>query len=746
MDTSSTWTDRASLLAAVTANSSALVQPLTNLLDNGLAVKMFGATLPTLQISLPGSGSVTFSNGQLQLTLSAAPGGPFSFINQLDLAITVGIDIQMIRISFSMSLSQLFDNLFGSSRSGAMWDAVSKILEALDPVFASPTLILSTADGSDGDYDVTKGVNFYQAIPLKDVPPLSLIYLNQTVGDAFTHLVGSALNAPLLVHLAVDPAGTIAVDADLLLNQSLCRAVTLNSIGISAQSSLGVSNELDADIAFTVNAGGTQLALTGGLGIKQAEGVTLHAYGRLAADKPWVDPMGAKGITIKGLAVDMGVTSTFPWVTLGFDGSASIGGNLLGGTMALYLDPSDPLHTVLELSSPQGLSLPKLLGSLVTPSLSSWPMLDVSLKDIDLYFSPNGGNIAGKSYDRGFKLGGSLDLWGWKAALDGKFDYTSGGYLTGTMDVLQINAGGVQLIKITDAAGTGSPVMKVYLTSSQQSVLISGRISLLNGSYAQAVNVIANQSGFALTLATTAVGLYAGATLSYSQGSFNTSLSGSFSTQIGSVPVRVNGFVQLHASQSSFVQSLSFSYAVGSTTHILGPFPISVPIATADDLRAWFMVHGFTTFMGQAFTFLKSGSLEAFQWVKAQLATLFTDADQQLDAAISAFVLVMCPLETVSRQLSIVYGRTARDVLSALKRTCNFSAATLAHLAKDVYNISATGTAQILQSLGFKDKETAAALKAVNYTDDAIQSAMSTVWGWTTEMWKTVYNEIASWF
>lgn len=220
------------------------------------------------------------------------------------------------------------------------------------------------------------------------------------------------------------------------------------------------------------------LNITGGVNLKQtAVGASMTLWGALdAADGAWRDPLGLKGLTIKGLGIEIGASTVFPNIVLGFRGDVMLGSSALHAVLAFYFDPADVGATILQISSPEGIGLLTILKALLAPVLSPPSFFDIAVTDLNFYIAPKGGSIAGKSYAKGTQLRQVEPVWlsrsgGWSHRLLKRRS------AHGTMDRISLKAGNITFLELTDATGTGNPTISVDANTQKQGIHISGRLS-----------------------------------------------------------------------------------------------------------------------------------------------------------------------------------------------------------------------------------------------------------------------------
>jgi len=467
------------------------------------------------------------------------------------------------------------------------------------------------------------------------------------------------------------------------------------------------------------------LNVTGGITLKKGDaGASMTIWGALdAADGTWHDPLGLKGLSIKGLGIELGAATVFPFIALGFRGDVYIGDALLHATLAFSFNPADLGSTVLQISSPEGINLIKLITSLLPVSFLPKDIFNVALTDLNFYLSPKGGSIAGKTYNKGAALAGKLNLWGYHAAVDGLIDYTSGGYLHGALDRISVSGAGLKFIEFTDAAGPGSPTLSIDLNSQRQGAHISGKLSLLSGFYSETVDVDVSSHGFNLTLSPNASGIYASAQVGFDGSTFSIAVSPGFRfgfTLFGQdISVSVKATVAIRVSSAGFYQSLGFTYSAFGSDHYAGSVSWSVPIYSPDDLKNVFAQFGdqvkkfFTDTMA-------GGLLTAVNWVKDNVVN---DAKK----VSSLFVSAGADSIQVAKGLVSSFGMSAEDAA----KTVGNGMQDAARILKDGFGKSVSEVGAFMQNAyGASADAVNAALSGVGFAADQVNSFMHDAFSW----------------
>ncbi|MCA9688171.1 MAG: LamG domain-containing protein [Myxococcales bacterium] len=522
------------------------------------------------------------------------------------------------------ALTGLYDGVRGGIP-GALLPATDGVLRPFLGAFGDSTIILSSAEGEDEDRGgYLAGFNAFTTVDLGAIPPFSLL------SEALS-LVGvsaDALSIPVTLGLGCDPRnGDFFVgmvyepDPSLTLIPGL---LEFKSVGLDVRKQ-AINVSAGAQIAFTLNLGGEALNLVGGISGQSAGSVTV--WGSLDADDgAWEDPFGIKGLTIVGMGLEVGFTTDFPFIRVGVRGEASIGGGLLDASIAILLDGLDPANAILALRSDAGINLPALVDAMT--GVNPGGVLDVALTDLDLYYAPSGGTIAGKVYEPGLRLAAKLGLWGFHASVAGEFDFAGGGSLAGAMDPLVFKAGSTTFLQVTSFSGSGGASINLNFTPSSVAASIDGKIRLLGGAFEYGVQGTLSTSGLSMNLSGGTPGLYQNASLWI--GDQRCKLS--FGVTVG-VKIPIGGFnvdisagaaVETEVTLQWFAHRVTFSYAAMGHTYS-ATVSIYVPFASVGDVANAFGNAAGAIASELAGALVNLGAA-AFNWFKSNISQAASEA------------------------------------------------------------------------------------------------------------------------
>ncbi|MCB9766391.1 MAG: hypothetical protein H6739_41835 [Alphaproteobacteria bacterium] len=586
-------------------------------------------------------------------------------------------------------------------------------------LYDNSTIILSNQDGEDDDVgSYIAGFNAFATLKASEITPFNLL------NDTFPVLHLEQRSVVLGVGAATGSSGDFFVGAQLQLDVELgTPLIVFNSIGLNV-SKASTDTSVGAQIEFTLNLDNEALKMRGGLTVTTGTGSKVTVWGALdVADGAWRDPFGIKGLTIGGLGVEIGATPTFPYVVLGVRGEVHIGDGLLGGRIGILIDASDWSKCILDIYSKEGIQVPRLVNALTGGWLDVSKVLDVSITDLQLYIAPKGGSIAGRSYDAGLEIGGKLDLWGYKAQVDGKLDYDSGGYLRGTMDPIRLRAGGVDFLSITNNAGSAGASIDFSVSAAKVGGAIDGKLVLLGGLYSSSVQAQLNSKGFTATVAGGGLGIYQSTSVTMQEGLFRLT----YAPRVG-VSVNIAGYtiglsvgtsITTEITDTRFTQQISFSFSAMGRSYNLGPFTISVPFRSLEDLAKAFYDYARDAIVGGLIGSLKAAGEAAFNWVKSNVT-------QSAQAASKFFQDVGAKAEDIAKGTVRFMGATASDAVKYL----GLGASESARILKDGFGWTVDQTGRWLKDVGgFADTAVDGALKGVGYAAGEVGDFMGKVFG-----------------
>ncbi len=584
-------------------------------------------------------------------------------------------------------------------------------------------LMVASDDGKDPTYgSYVKGMNLFVTRKMSELPVLSLLHAALPQLGLDTRSV--------ILSIGLLSTASYRISAGALLNIKVLDtspvSLEFNELGIKL-SSAQTTTSIGVVHRFTLTLLSEVLVFRGGVTVEQTGGASaVTVWGALDPDQArgttWKDPWGLKGIEIGGFGVQVrGGTA----IGIGCRGEIHIGGGLLGGSVGLNIDTANP---ILFIDSPEGLDLPRLISAFLSglPQAAKDALgvlntaLAIRLKDLKLYFAPNGGEIAGKIFERGISLGASLDLWGYRANVFGRLDESTGAVLKGQADRINIEVGGVTLLQFSDVSGQSGPSVDFALTTSRQGIFYSGQLRLLGGVYQGYEELAVGSDGISFKGGSPLGAL--SLTLNWQTGLFALTMAPRFvySFEALGIPVNVDIGAEIaqRVDKAGFQQSLKFWFNVCGTGFSVGPVSWSVPLI---DIGA--IAEVFESFFGDLvksfFTDTLAGGLkQAYEWVRDNL----TDVAEE---AVELFKSVGAAAADLAKNIYATFDATAQEVISFVGGTINQAA----DLLRNTLSLAASEAAQVLgAAYGVGVDAVKAALGAAGYITAEIESVAGEVW------------------
>jgi len=714
--TAATW----SASVGVDSGDAAINAALTLCATSGLQFSLLGVSA---NVTISGSVSMRPLANQVALSVTPSIRIDNSYTVQLPqtvLTMTKGSSPMVYTLSFTPTAPlSLVDLVRSAAKDPLLASTFDAVLLPFLSLISDGTVLVASKDGSDpalGDY--VQGMNLFVSKAMSELPVLNLIHA------ALPQLGLSSRRVVLAVGLR-STAG-YKVSAGALLNIKLLDSgpvsLEFNELGI-ALSSAEAATSVGVNHRFTLTLLSETLVFRGGVSLEQTGGASaVTIWGALDPDQArgttWKNPWGLPGLEIGGFGVQVrGGTA----LGIGCRGEIHIGDGLLGGTVALNLDTANP---ILLVDSPEGLDLPRLIAAFlpgVKDALAALTLvLAIRLKELKLYFAPQGGEIAGQSFERGISVGAALDLWGYRAKIFGRLDASTGAVLSGQADRIKIDVGGVTLLQFSDVSGNSGPNIDVALTLARQGVFFSGQLRLLGGIYQGYEELAVGSDGISFK-GGTPLGALA-LTLNWQSGVFALTVAPRFvySFEALGIPVNINvgGELFQRVDSAGFQQSLKFGFRVCGVGFDVGPVSWSVPLI---DVKAIGEV--FESFFGdQVKSFfidtIAGGLKQAFEWVRDNLTSL-------AEEAIEIFKTAGAAVADIAKNIYATFDTTAHEVINFLGGTINEAA----ELLRDALSLAASEAAEVLgAAYGVGADAVKSAMSIAGYTAQEIASVASTVW------------------
>jgi hypothetical protein len=425
-----------------------------------------------------------------------------------------------------------------------------RIIKEFVGLYNTGTVIIGNCRGTHPTLGTfIDGFNVYSYRKVSEIPVLS------TLHSAFPSLGLASMNAVLSLGTSnkIMNMGNISnagmpefyVRAGVIVNKDIIPGfMSLQSIS-TAVKTVGASVRLAAEGNFSMTLGASKLTVHGEVNVSPKRLIASY-------DGTWNDAFGCKGLSLSDVGVEAGFEAASPekqakypegtMTSFGFRGNVAFGTNALpDAKLAVFVDYLDPKKCVVQVISKQGLVAGQMLYSLT--GLDVRKVLPVSITDINVYYSPTGGNIAGQTYNVGLDLNGRINILGFPITLKGGFSFPKGGEFKGQFGPFDIAHGDVKFVSFTGTNGSGPAEVKLSIDSTLAKLSIAGKISLLNGLFTCTTTGSAERDfkksaanlceSIAFKLSTSAVGLGAEATFTMKEnGGYNLTYGGSFTESI----------------------------------------------------------------------------------------------------------------------------------------------------------------------------------------------------------------------
>ncbi len=602
---------------------------------------------------------------------------------------------------------------------GEVRPAIEAVVMPYLALYQNAIVILSNEDGEDDDLgDYLAGFNVFATLQASTIPPFNLLH------QVFPQIGLDSRDVVLGIGTKSGVGQNYFVGATLMLEAELgTPIVVFESIALALSKQL-TDTKIGAKIAFRLTLAGEVLKLRGGIEATTGGSNSISVWGALDSDDgAWKDPFGFRGLTIVGLGVQVGATPVFPFVVLGVRGEVHIGDGLLGARVGILIDTSDWSKVILDIYSQEGINLPRLIDALTGNWLNLASILDVAITDLQLYLAPKGGTIAGQSYDPGFKIGGKLNLWGFRAAVEGMIDFENGGSLKGSIDPIVLQGGGVEFLRISNVAGNGGAAIDVAFNRSQVGGSVDGKFSLINGLYSSTVKAQLSSRGFTASLSTGNWGIYQNTSVTLESGLYRLVYGPGISVSVSiagyNIGISVATSITTEVTSSAFTQRISFSFSAMGASYSPGPFSISVPFRTIEDLANAFYQFAKDLIVNGLINTLRQAAQVAFEWVKTNVTAVAQDAAK-------FFQNVGAESTAIAKGLVNTFGSTASDAVKYLSLGAEESARVL----KDGFGWTVDQTGQWLTSVGgYGDTAVNAALSGAGYAANEVADFMGDVFG-----------------
>ena len=537
-----------------------------------------------------------------------------------NVSFTVGTDptgffsIYILKVKLPISATEFLDACVRPHLESLLWSPFEQMARPALTKAGEVYFILAKGAARDPELgEILYGLNLYAKLPLSSIEPLSTL-------ERLVPGLGLQNKSEVLhVALCRQPLKTLLIELLSQLDVPLGDgSLVLSEISLVGSANLKTAtNALGVNCRFRLTVGNETLILRGNITVDSKGVVTL--WGALdAADGKWVQPFGIPGLVIGGFGVQMSLLPGPVVAGFGARGEVHFGDKLLGGSFAILRDPtqpvrlipseiadgdaappakSDPVTVPAEVTlfdSPEGINLPALLAAFAPKDVASDPLvksiLNLQLTDLNFYRANGPLTIAGQFYNRGWSFRARLNLWGYRAFVEGKKSFT-GIYLHGTFDPIRIQAGGKDFFAFTSTDGKTGPLVYVDAMLSKRGLALSGQITLLGGPSVGA-EVTVDERGFSLTMTTAMGGLYGGAALRFDGTTvrITQTLTFPYSVLVNGVTVTlsVSAILSIEASLAQFRQTVAFSFDALGVRREMKLLETTVPFPGLSDVAAAF--------------------------------------------------------------------------------------------------------------------------------------------------------------
>lgn len=391
---------------------------------------------------------------------------------------------------------------------------LSSIEDIEDNTLNNYLLSASLADTNIVDGTLTKGFNFFGGFKLGESADKRLKFIGDFLGVQDIVLHGAANVTPGDSNYKLDAA--IPIDIYIVDGSNFKLRFSKAMLGVvikgePLEPAIIISNEMV--VTLVVGSDKTDLVFTGGIELAptsvtgsftmqvKSDQPYVSASGNVVASGEWKNPFGIPGITIRELAMQVGFTYEEPWIdNVGVHGNIQIGD--IDGSISVLVDVTNPSQFVLA-GATDHITIVALMSCMSEAAFITYQALpfnikqmidhfiNLSLDNVKIYIVPTTASIGAINFEQGVTVKGTMNAWGWQAAMLIKVDYTEGLEVHGDMDNINIS----NVFKITGAQSNGSPQLSLTLSpETAPDFAVSGSVYLLG--FSQDTLIKVNQSGF----------------------------------------------------------------------------------------------------------------------------------------------------------------------------------------------------------------------------------------------------------
>jgi len=724
---------------------------LAELLAGGVVFHLF--SLPfTLRFQFVGEVTQTARGAAIVFSGAAKLAEPFRLQTQLSLAID-GDGRHELRFG-AADVAAALDREVRPRLAGAARATYDRLVQPYAPQLRDCTVIVASHASDDRTLGtIGAGINVYVEVPFAAVEP------TRALCKSFPQAQLDARKLAVHVGCRNNPALAFVIEGSTALAAELgTPAVTLDSLALRVTQD-SPSLVAAAALPFTLRVGGETQGFAGTFA--EVAGGIVAIRGNLDVEtRTWPEPFGARGVTLTGVQVRLMPIDAAPHVRVELQAGTQIGGERVDAKPALLFDATAPERAVLRIASDAVTDLRRLLSSLIDVAHLPAELVELPFDDYVLAIAPHGGTIEGKTYGAGISLRGAIDLWGWRANVDGALSFSGGGHLYGAMSPIAFPAQG-WLVNIR-GVGEAGPSLALDFSEQKRGVHVSGAVKIVTR-YNHTFELVAASDRFKLVLGKTQLGIYAGGVLEVGDGKLALTAESRFRGRC-KVPLGRQA-IALDADVAAVYRATGTSELVRQDvvfrldacgTHI--DFSANAGTLRFDEVESlaqFFAQQGER--LGQRIAqALLSGPLAAIAWLQqylpdaTQVAMVARDVGLACAAAADSIRQVFAvgaeacatslrhaaySTQAIAGAMTSAYGLSERAV-GLLLDQIGVPAKDIAKAMHKAFDWSAEETAEFCEdALDLGDKATRSALEAADYSSKEIKHAMKDVFGWTEDVW-----------
>ncbi|MCY1054656.1 hypothetical protein [Nannocystis sp. SCPEA4] len=630
-----------------------------------------------------------------------------------------------------------------------------RLVQPYAPQLRNCTVIVASHAGDDRVLGpIGAGVNFYGEVAFAAVEP------TRALCKSFPQAQLDARVLPLHVGCRNDATLTFVIEGSAALGVELgTPAVTLDRLALRVTQA-SASPVAAAAVPFTLRVGGETKAFAG---VLADAGGKLTNIGSLDAESAaWADPLGARGLTLTNVQIRLQPTGAAPYVRVELQAGTRIGGEKVDAKPILLFDAAAPERAVLRIVSDVVTDLRRLLAGLIDPKWLPEALIGLPLDDYALAIAPNGGTIEGTTYATGIALRGAIDLWGFRASVDGALSFSGGGHLYGAMSRIAFPEEG-WLIHIR-GEGEAGPSLRLDFSEAKRGVHVIGAVKIVTR-YNHAFELVVEREHLKIALGKTQLGIYAGGVLEVGDGKVTLTAESNFH---GRCKVPLGRFsIELDADVAAAYRATGTRELVRQDVVFrLDACGAELDFAANAGTLRFEEVESLAKFFAQQSERIGQliaqqlllGPLAGIAWLQqylpdpTQVAMVARDVGMACAAAADAIRQVfslgaeacatslrLAAFSTykIAEAMTTAYGMTERAAGELLDKI-GVPAKEIAKAMHKAFDWSAEETAEFCKDvLDLGDKATRNALEAADYSSKEIKKAMKDVFDWTEDMWNS---------